>query len=146
MKDLTENQERFVELVSSGMSATKAAEAAGYSKASARQIGSQLLQKDHVQAAIRKENVRRMNLLGGKALAVLDEIMSDPLQPAGARVTAAIALAERAGLHYSIEERRLSNVGIPITQMSREQLIEFAAAGAARIVELKKMRENERNT
>ena len=101
MTQPTGNQEAFaLAYVANGGNATKAAREAGYSANSCRQIGSHLLAKSHVQAAIREEQFRSLNgPLASKALTVLESALdlSNDV-PWGTRVDAARTVLDRAGL------------------------------------------------
>ena len=142
MTDLTGKQETFVHhLVSSGVSATEAARRAGYEGTAIRQNASQLLRKPHVQEAIRREQFLRLNGgLANLALSTLEHVMTDPTAPHGAKVQAAIAVLERSGIHHDVQAKRIEREGTPLNQMSLDPLQIFAAAGAARIEELKRLR------
>lgn len=95
----TEMQSAFaVHYVSNGGDATKAAIAAGYSDRTAGQIGWQLLQKPVVRELIHKELLRQRACSGVVGLNAMVRIAEDAKAPAAARVAAARALMEHAGL------------------------------------------------
>lgn len=133
MSSPTQQQRAFaVELVANGGNITQAAIRAGYSPASARQTGQHLLDKPHVQAAIRQEQGRVLGRLAGKALCVLEGIMDDPGAPAGARVDAAKTILDRAGLP-AIPANALARgvVSDTLGEMTAEELRAFIAQGRA---------------
>ena len=95
----TEMQSAFaVHYVSNGGDATKAAIAAGYSEHTAGQLGWQQLQKPVVRELIYKELLRQRTRSGVVGLNALVRIAEDTKAPAAARVAAARALMEHAGL------------------------------------------------
>jgi phage terminase small subunit len=71
---MTPKQKRFVAEYLIDLNATKAAERAGYSKKNADKIGSQLLGKTRVKAAIAEKTEKRMNKLEITAEKVLQEL------------------------------------------------------------------------
>lgn len=73
-KTLTGKQKLFVAEYLIDLNATRAAIAAGYSKKSANQIGSELLGKTAVRAAIEARNQKRLDKLDISAEKVLQEI------------------------------------------------------------------------
>lgn len=78
--------------------ATRAAIAAGYAEASARQTASRLLGLSYVQDAIRRAHTRTLQgRLASKAISVLERILDDDSAPAGVRVDAAKTVLDRAG-------------------------------------------------
>lgn len=77
MAELTEQQKIFCQNLLTGMNATKAAEAAGYSKKAARQQGSTLLTKPNIQEYLRKlsaEVEKKKILSGAEVLGMLSEL------------------------------------------------------------------------
>ena len=113
-----------VELVANGGNITQATISAGYSPKSARQIGQHLLDKPHVQQAIRREQQRSIGgRLASKALRVLEQILDDPQAPYGARVDAAKTILDRAGL-AAVPARMIGEVGHgkPVDEMTFEEL------------------------
>lgn len=84
--------------VINGGDATKAAIAAGYSEATAGQIGWQQLQKPVVREMVHRELLRQRGRSGAVGLNALVRIAEDPKAPAAARVAAARTLMEHAGL------------------------------------------------
>ncbi|MFM9914141.1 MAG: hypothetical protein ACKVN9_11460 [Methylophilaceae bacterium] len=70
----------------------------------------------------------------------MENVMTDPEAPHGAKVQAAIAVLERSGIHHDIEANRIAPSRAPLNEMSLGQLQEFAAAGVARLAELKALR------
>ncbi|WP_052000034.1 terminase small subunit [Caenispirillum salinarum] len=96
---MTDKQQRFaVEYASNGGNATAAAKAAGYSEASAHEIGRQLLEKPHVHDAILRHLMRARFRSGAVGINALMQLAQDDKAPANARVSAARALCEHAGL------------------------------------------------
>ena len=133
----TQLQRAFaVELVAGGGNVTQAAIRAGYSPASARQIGQHLLEKPHVQAAIRMEQGRVLGRLAVKAMCLLEGVMDDPNAPAGARVDAAKTILDRAGFP-AIPAKALARGGLSDApaEMSREELRAFIAQGRAALAQ-----------
>jgi phage terminase small subunit len=96
---LTDMQRRFaLEYASNGGNATAAAKAAGYSEASAAEIGRQQLRKAHVRKLILEELIRCRTESGAIGLSALKQIAVDVSLPGAARVAAARTLMEHAGL------------------------------------------------
>ncbi len=96
---LTEMQRRFaLEYASNGGNATAAAKAAGYSEASASELGRQQLRKAHVRKLILEELIRCRTESGAIGLSALKQIAIDSSLPGAARVAAARTLMEHAGL------------------------------------------------
>lgn len=128
MENLTEKQSLFVHhLVSGATSATEAARRAGYSGGGVRQVASQLMRKEHVQAAIRQEQFIKLNGdLANIALETLRSVMQDEAAPAGARVSASIAVLERAGLNAS--GGREMHHAKPVSEMTNQELAAFIAS------------------
>lgn len=95
----TEMQQAFaVAFVTIGGNATKAAIAAGYSQKSARVLGHRLVNNPTVQELIQRELGKLRYRSGTVGLHALTSIAEDPKAPAAARVAAARALMEHAGL------------------------------------------------
>ncbi len=95
----TEKQKAFaVEYASNGGNATEAAKKAGYSEASAHEIGRQQLHRPIVAEMIRNALFRLKARSGAVGLNALIEICEDKKITANARVAAARALCEHAGL------------------------------------------------
>lgn len=102
MRDLTPQQTEFVVHYTSTLeaigNAAEAARRAGYSEASAREIGRQLLDKPHVRAAVDEANRRAVSgRLTTKAVALLERVLGDDNEPTKVRVDAAKAVLDRAG-------------------------------------------------
>jgi phage terminase small subunit len=102
MRDLTPQQTEFVVHYTSTPeaigNAAEAARRAGYSEASAREIGRQLLDKPHVRAAVDEANRRAVSgRLTTKAVALLERVIEDEAAPLKTRVDAAKAVLDRAG-------------------------------------------------
>lgn len=102
MRDLTPQQADFVAHYTSTPgaigNAAEAARRAGYSEASAREIGRQLLDKPHVRAAVDEANRRAVSgRLTTKAVALLERVIEDDNAPDRVRVDAAKAVLDRAG-------------------------------------------------
>lgn len=125
--ELTELQSAFVHhLVNGASSATDAARSAGYSGNGVRQVASQLMRKEHVQSAIRQEQFLRLNGdLANIALETLRSVMQDETAPAGARVTASVAVLERAG--FSAQAGRDAIQQKQVSEMTNAELAEFIA-------------------
>ena len=102
---LTDLQKRFaLEYASNGGNATAAAKAAGYSERSAHEIGRQQLGKPHVLELVRRHLMQLRARSGAVGLNALVEICESPKTPASARVSAARALCEHAGLLGTAKE------------------------------------------
>jgi phage terminase small subunit len=127
---LTELQIKFVHyLVNGATSAVEAARLAGYEGSAIRQNASQLMRKPHIQAAIKQEQFLRLNgRLANIALNTLAEVMTDQNAPAGARVSAAVAVLERAGLHHDVEAKQMAEVNKSVNEMTRDELESFIRA------------------
>lgn len=102
MRDLTPQQTEFVVHYTSTPeaigNAAEAARRAGYSEASAREIGRQLLDKPHVRTAVDEANRRAVSgRLTTKAVALLERVIEDEAAPLKTRVDAAKAVLDRAG-------------------------------------------------
>ncbi len=126
---LTDMQAAFVQhLVNGASSATDAARRAGYSGDGVRQVASQLMRKDHVQAAIRQEQFLKLNGdLANIALETLRSVMTDESAPAGSRVSASIAVLERAG--FTAQSGKDSQQQKQVSEMSQAELMEFIVSG-----------------
>lgn len=102
---MTEMQRKFAfEYASNGGNATAAARAAGYSEKTAHEIGRQTLEKDHVREEIQRHLMRLRFRSGAVGLDALIRIAQDGKAPAAARVSAARALCEHAGLLGTAKE------------------------------------------
>ncbi len=142
MNQLTDKQQEFAAAyVSCGGNASEAARLAGYSQASARQIGGRLSRDAKVQRMIRQEQQR---VIGGRlcsqALGVLESIMLDPSAPAGARVDAAKSLLDRGGLPAipaNLIVQDTVNADRALTEMSLEDIQSFVLAGREKLALLK---------
>lgn len=128
MENLTEKQSLFVQhLVNGASSATDAARRAGYSGDGVRQVASQLMRKDHVQAAVRELQFLKLNGdLANIALETLRSVMQDESAPAGTRVTASVAVLERAG--FSAQSGKEARQSKSVQDMTNEELAEFIAS------------------
>lgn len=103
--------------------ATRAAIAAGYAEASARQTASRLLGLSYVQDAIRRAHTRTLQgRLASKAIAVLERILDDDEAPAGVRVDAAKTVLDRAGLCAVRTPAGLTDESKPLAEMSAAEL------------------------
>jgi phage terminase small subunit len=126
-QQLTEKQQAFVmALVTKACTGTQAAIDAGFSEVSARQQASNLLSLKHVQEGIRAAQFQMLNAnLANLAIATLSEVMLDKTAPAGARVSAAIAVLDRAEIHNKVEAARLSEQQKLVSEMNRSELEAF---------------------
>ena len=102
MPDLTPQQADFVLHYTSTPgaigNASESARRAGYSEASARELGRQLLDKPHVRAAVDEANRQAVSgRLTTKAVALLERVIEDEAAPMKVRVDAAKAVLDRAG-------------------------------------------------
>ncbi len=96
---MTEMQERFAfEYAINGGNTTKAAVSAGYSEKSACDIGRRLTSLPHVQSAILIELVKLRSRSGAIGLNAMIEVATNEKAPGAARVSAARALMEHAGM------------------------------------------------
>jgi Terminase small subunit len=78
--------------------ASEAARQAGYSARSAAEIGRQLLEKAHVQDAIREANQRLISgQIATKAVALLEKVIDDESVNIKVRVEAAKTILDRGG-------------------------------------------------
>jgi hypothetical protein len=127
---LTEQQRRFViHLASDSCSAAEAARRAGYSQNSAKEIASQLLRKDHVAAAVRKEQARVLGTLGGKALKVIGDILDDANAPLGVKLDASKTVLDRIGLVAARTPAHAAAIDDrPLNEMSMDELRALLAA------------------
>lgn len=103
MLELTEKQLAFVRHITSTGdavgNASKAARLAGYSEASSKEMGYQLLHKPHVRAAIFDANQAMISgELASKAVEVLQGIIEDENAPQKLRLDAAKTILDRAGV------------------------------------------------
>jgi phage terminase small subunit len=107
MRALNERQRRFVEALFGGGHAnhTQAALIAGYTgdNETVRVTAHRLAHDDKIRAAILEEAQRRMDSSGALVASVLIEIASDPTHKD--RLKAALALADRIGLHARTEHK-----------------------------------------
>ena len=132
LRNPTEMQSLFVIEFTSGAgaigNASEAARRAGYSEASAHEIGRQLLEKPHIRAAIEKAN--RDQLSGPastKAIALLERVIDDEAQPIKVRVDAAKAILDRGGFSTPRAEGfgPGKNDSKPLSAMSQEELAAY---------------------
>jgi phage terminase small subunit len=132
----TDLQHAFVvEFVSNGGIATKAAASAGYSQQSARQIASQLLNKPHIQEAIRREQRKRLYGLGSKAMSVIESILDDEAAPAGVRLDAAKTVLDRCGLTAETAKTEQLQNSKPLEEMTADELQAFIQEGIKQLKE-----------
>jgi len=99
---LTELQEAFVLAFTADPdaigNASEAARRAGYSPATARVIGQQLLAKPHIRAAIHEANQKLLSgQIATKAVALLEKVIDDASVPIKIRVEAAKTVLDRGG-------------------------------------------------
>jgi hypothetical protein len=84
---LTDMQRAFaVAYATNGGRGTQAAIAAGYSRATARQIASALLNKEHVQAVVYRESFKRLHQLVPMAIHVLRNVLDESPPKEGQRL------------------------------------------------------------
>lgn len=122
----TDLQEAFaLHFVMNGGNGADAVRKAGFNTKHPHSIAHQLLNKRHVQEAIRQEQFKRLNGgLASLALSTLESVMIDPEAPAGAKVQAAVAVLERGGF----SARNPANLNQPpkdVHDMSNAELAEF---------------------
>ena len=102
---LTEKQERFaIEYAMNGGNAKQAAIDAGYSEKSAADLGHQTLARPHVQVAVLRELVKLRFRSGAIGLNAMIGMATNDEAPAAARVSAARALMEHAGMLGTAKE------------------------------------------
>lgn len=111
---LTAQQSEFVKYyVSTGGNGAEAARLAGYSPESARKIAYQLMDKPHVQQAIREEQQGVISgRLASKSIAVLEAVLDDPEAPLRIKVDAAKTILDRAGLVARPDVDKFSDIPI----------------------------------
>lgn len=114
-----------------GGNAKQAALTAGYSQKSAHEIGRQLLEKPHVHQRILQELQRLRYRSGVIGLNALVQIAQDDQIAANARVNAAKALCEHAGLmkqqdetQFDVNRHNSMMLMKSVLQSSHEMLIE----------------------
>lgn len=141
MAKLTEKQEAFVLYITNTPgavgNAAEAARLAGYSEKSANEIGYQLLQKPHVQQAIREANHKMIcGTLAAKAVHVLLDIIQDETASPKLRLDASKTILDRTGIiapkapdSEPLMERELTEMSVPeLEQFIRDQKAKMAAA------------------
>lgn len=99
MQDLNPRQLRFVQLYVRYGNASKAALEAGYSEATARQQGSRLLSKDHIQKAVQAALADIDAVLADQivdSIRVMAQLRDDGEVPPDIRLKACDALLNRA--------------------------------------------------
>lgn len=107
---MTDKQQAFViEFARNGGNASAAAREAGYPEKSAHEQGRQQLEKPHVREAIYRELMKLRYRSGVIGLSALIGIAEDETNPAAARVSAARALVEHAGLFAREDDNELSD-------------------------------------
>jgi hypothetical protein len=127
---LTEQQQKFVTHYTSDPgaigNASEAARRAGYSDKSSREIGRQLLDKRHVQTAVREANQQQISgQLATKAVALLEKVIDDEAVPIKVRVDAAKTVLDRAGFGASQTPTGPSWRDKHPSEMSDEELDNF---------------------
>jgi hypothetical protein len=113
MQPLNPRQARFVEEYLIDLSATKAAERAGYSAKSAKSLGSRLLSRPAVAAAIHEARIRRSSLVEVRQEEVLRElqlIAYRETERTGDRVRALELLGRHLGMFTDRLEMTTSKV------------------------------------
>jgi phage terminase small subunit len=135
LRALTEQQARFVAEFTSGKGAVgnraEAARRAGYSPASASELGRQLLEKDHVRAAVDQALRDQIGAdLAAQAIAVLREILEDEKAHPRLRLEASKTILDRAGMIApKAEEPQRPGARKSLAEMSMEELNEFVRRG-----------------
>ena len=110
---MTELQRRFaVEYATNGGDAQKAAIEAGYSEKSARDLGRRTLALPHVQEMILQELTRLRGRSGAVGVKALVEIAENSNVTPAARVSAARALMEHAGMLGTAKEIKETREGV----------------------------------
>jgi phage terminase small subunit len=122
-RELTALQRGFVTAyVGNGGNGTKAAEAAGYSPHSARQLAGELLSLPHVCAALHAERERRIARIATASLDVLEGVLLDDDAATAQRVKVALAIIDRAGHTVPKRSASASEGGKDQRNMTREEL------------------------
>ena len=119
---ITDMQTRFADNVAGGQCPTEAAREAGCSHPS--QAAYKLMRYPGMVDAIRQARLRLLHgSVVSQAVQVLAEIMTDPHQPAGARVTAARTVLEAAGDLKRQQDDRPDDVSqVDLAQLSAAQI------------------------
>lgn len=130
MAKLTDMQEAFVLHMTNTPNAignaTEAARLAGYSEKSAGEIGYQLLQKPHVQQALREANQKTVcGSLAAKAVQVLKDILEDEDASPRLRLDAAKTVLDRAGYVPPKAEEQDYSAEKDLTEMTVQELEQF---------------------
>lgn len=131
---LTDMQELFVLHFTSteGVigNASAAARRAGYSEKTAAEQGRQLLQKPHVQAAVKHANERNISgTTATKAAALLDLFIDDVTLPPRVRLDAAKTVLDRAGYIPPKAAAQEDEDDKPMEEWTIEELEAFVRRG-----------------
>jgi phage terminase small subunit len=123
MRELTAQQREFVlEFVRTGGRGAEAARKAGYSERSAGKYAFQLLELEHVQAAIHKEQNRSFAELASISLAQAKMMLEDAKTPAGARAQLIMTMLDRAGHSAKRDSGDPAGDVKPLREMSLAEL------------------------
>jgi phage terminase small subunit len=132
MRDLTDQQAAFVTHYTSTPgaigNAAEAARRSGYSEASARDLGHQLLNKPHIRAAVESSN--RENLSGRlytKAVGLLERLLDDETASAKVRLDAAKVVVDRVDRARAAQSDRGTAPAPADIEETRKQLAETLA-------------------
>lgn len=129
MPELTPQQSLFVKeyVIGSGNGA-EAARKAGYSERSAAKLAHQLMDKRHIQEAIRRAQRLAFTELASISLGQAKMMLEDPKTPAGARVELIKSMMDRAGLAAVRGGEGDDGETKPLREMSLDELQAIAAS------------------
>lgn len=138
MPDLTDLQHAFVLHFTSTPdaigNASEAARRAGYSAATAREQGRQLLAKPHIAEAIDRANRAQISgPLTTKATAVLERILDDETVPVRVRLDAAKTVLDRGGIIAPRAPEPMAFQPKPLETMTPAELEEFILGVESRL-------------
>ncbi len=123
---MTEMQGRFaIEYAMNGGDATKAAVAAGYSEHSAVDIGRRTLALPHVQQTVLRELMKLRCRSGAVGVTAMVQIATSDKAPASARVSAARALMEHAGMLGTAKE--VADLRMEAERQGNSNIIDYTA-------------------
>ena len=128
-RTLTEQQVAFVLHFTSTPdaigNASESARRAGYSQRSAAELGHQLLEKPHVQDAIREANKRQISgKIAAKSIALLSRVIDDEAVSMKVRVDAARTILDRAGYGAFMTQPKRSDERA-MNEMTKDELLDL---------------------
>ncbi len=144
MASLTEQQQQFVNHFTSGDdcigNGSEAARRAGYSDKSSREIARQLLDKPHVQIAVREANQKQISgQLATKAVALLERVIDDESVPVKIRVDAAKTVLDRAGFGAAQTAPGASWKDKHFTELTHDELQDLLRDAQASLARAKRL-------